>query len=157
MNINDGMACITGILSSIVSLVVLSNFIYYTKSQIDKKLKDIDSGITTTKEGVIKEFNDKIANIELKMDNMLKALYESKQEEKNISIDMLKITDTMREEVRNDYIRRYNDLVATLNTKADESDFARLETKFDKVSETLTALKTIIEVRVMHKDSKDIN
>ena len=157
MNINDGMACITGILSSIVSLMVLSNFIYYTKSQIDKKLKDIDSGITTTKEGVIKEFNDKIANIELKMDNMLKALYESKQEEKNISIDMLKITDTMREEVRNDYIRRYNDLVATLNTKADESDFARLETKFDKVSETLTALKTIIEVRVMHKDSKDIN
>jgi hypothetical protein len=155
MNISDGMTCIAGILSSILTLVLLSNFIYYTKSQIDKKLKDIDSGITTTKEGVIKEFNDKIANIELKMDNMLKALYESKQEEKNISIDMLKITDTMREEVRNDYIRRYNDLVATLNTKADESDFTRLETKFDKVSETLTALKTIIEMKVISKE-KDV-
>lgn len=156
MNISDGMTCVAGILSSILTLVLLSNFIYYTKSQIDKKLKDIDSGITTTKEGVIKEFNDKIANIELKMDNMLKALYESKQEEKNISIDMLKITDTMREEVRNDYIRRYNDLVATLNTKADESDFTRLENKFDKVSETLTALKTIIEMRVINKE-KDAN
>ena len=111
------------------------------------------SDIYTTRDNVIEDFRRQVKSLEDKMGDLMKALYESKQDDKNLSIELIKVTDAMKDELRKDYISRYNTLLQLVNGKVDQKDFNRLEQKFDRVSETITELKTIIELKV--KDKKE--
>ena len=77
---------------------------------------------------------------------------EIKQADKDNTIQFITLIDTVKDELKNDYTSRYNDLLVLINTKANISDFNRIEQKFDKVTETITELKTIVELQLNKKE-----
>ena len=83
---------------------------------------------------------------------MLEIISQVKQEDKQISNEFMKLLSEVKDELKNDYINRYNDLIKMINTKVSTSDFDRLESKFDKVTETITELRTIIQ---MQKETRE--
>lgn len=151
--LTEGVQILSSILGAIVASLTISGFVFYTKSQVDNKFTSMTTDIYTTRDGVIEDFRKQVKSLEEKMSDLMHALYESKQDDKNLSIELIKVTDAMKDELRKDYISRYNTLLQLVNSKADQKDFNRLEQKFDRVSETITELKTIIELKV--KDKKD--
>ena len=209
MGINE-IHLIISILGGSLGLIVVTAavlcLLFYTKQQIDKKLKDIqehvedktktsfeklDTDIKELKESVdtdikdLKESVDKeIINIkevvsefklinqkerstvkdELheKLDDTKKSLEdvmkqfvttvtEIKQADKEMSVQFITMLNSVKDELKNDYTARYNDLLVLINSKANESDFNRLETKFDKFSETITELNTIVRLQLEPK------
>jgi hypothetical protein len=62
--------------------------------------------------------------------------------------------NTVKDELKNDYINRYNELLQIINTKVNIADFDRLEQKFDKVCETITELKTIVQLQLENRDDR---
>ena len=153
IELTEGVQIISSILGAIVATLSISGFVFYTKSQVDNKFTEMTTDIYTTRDTVIEDFRKQVKSLEDKMGYLMKALYESKQDDKNLSIELIKVTDAMKDELRKDYISRYNTLLQLVNGKADQKDFNRLEQKFDRVSETITELKTIIELKV--KDKKE--
>ena len=153
IELTEGVQIISSILGAIVATLSISGFVFYTKSQVDNKFTEMTTDIYTTRDNVIEDFRKQVKSLEDKMSDLMKALYESKQDDKNLSIELIKVTDAMKDELRKDYISRYNTLLQLVNGKADQKDFNRLEQKFDRVSETITELKTIIELKV--KDKKE--
>ena len=64
------------------------------------------------------------------------------------------LTKTGKDELKNDYINRYNELFTMMNTKVNIQDFDRLENKFDKVSETIAEVKTIVQIQMEERKNK---
>ena len=85
--------------------------------------------------------------------NMLEAIAQLKADEKEITTNMVQIVNAVKDELKNDYITRYNDLLKLLGTKTNVEDFNRLEQKFDKISESITELKTIMQLKL--NDTKE--
>lgn len=79
--------------------------------------------------------------------NMLEAISQMKSEEKEITTNMVQIVNAVKDELKTDYINRYNDLLKLIGTKANIEDFNRLEQKFDKITESITELKTIVQMQ----------
>lgn len=86
--------------------------------------------------------------------SMLEVVSQLKQENKQITNDFMNIVNTIKDELKNDYINRYNELLTLINTKVNTSDFDRLENKFDKVTETITELKTIVQLQLDEHNKK---
>lgn len=80
--------------------------------------------------------------------NMLEAIAQLKADEKEITTNMVQIVNAVKDELKNDYISRYNDLLKLMGTKTNVEDFNRLEQKFDKISESITELKTIMQMKL---------
>lgn len=80
--------------------------------------------------------------------NMLEAIAQLKADEKEITTNMVQIVNAVKDELKNDYISRYNDLLKLMGTKTNVEDFNRLEQKFDKISESITELKTIVQMKL---------
>lgn len=80
--------------------------------------------------------------------SMLEAISQLKQESKEQSAEFVNLLNAVKDELKTDYINRYNELLALINTKVSVSDFDRLETKFDKVTNTITELKTIVTMQL---------
>ena len=78
--------------------------------------------------------------------NMVETMSEIRQEDINMSNKYAQLLNSIKDELKNDYINRYNELSQIINTKVNVQDFDRLEHKFDKVCESLTELKTIIQI-----------
>ena len=147
---------------------------YYTKDQVDKKLLGIkellDADIKCLNDAVNKsklesqqatseikdEINDKLSEnkkaLEDGMKQFINILTDIKQTDKDTSVQFLTMLNTVKEELKNDYTSRYNDLLLIINTKADEKDFNRIEQKFDKISETIVELKTIVQMQLEDKN-----
>lgn len=86
--------------------------------------------------------------------NMLEAIAQLKADEKEITTNMVQIVNAVKDELKNDYISRYNDLLKIIGTKTNIEDFNRLESKFDKITESITELKTIVQMQL--KEGKEI-
>lgn len=91
--------------------------------------------------------------LEEAMKQFINTLADIKQSDKDMAIQFITLVNGVKDELKNDYIARYNDLLLIINTKANETDFNRLEQKFDKVSETIIELKTIVEHNVDKKET----
>ena len=70
---------------------------------------------------------------------------EIKQDEKESDAKFIQLLNDVKDELRNDYTNRYNEIITLMGTKVNVQDFDRLETKFDKVTETIIELKTIFQ------------
>ena len=87
--------------------------------------------------------------------NMLEAIAQLKADEKEITTNMVQIVNAVKDELRQDSINRYNDLLKIIGTKTNVEDFNRLEAKFDKITESITELKTIVQMKLNEgKDKK---
>ena len=85
---------------------------------------------------------------------MIEALAGVKSEGQDISIKFTQLLNDIKDELKNDYINRYNELFAMMNTKVNIQDFDRLENKFDKVSETIAEVKTIVQIQMEERKNK---
>lgn len=125
-----------------------------TKEMIFEKLLEAERASNKSRQ----ELYDRLsANKEVFEDynkNMLAAMAEIKQDENEMSNNFITLLNAVKDELKDDYVNRYNDLLTIIGTKANVSDFDRLETKFDKVTETLTELKTIVQLQLEKQSEK---
>lgn len=127
-----------------------------TKDLIFEKLLEAERASNKSRQ----ELYDRLsANKEVFEDynkKMLAAMSEMKQDENELSNNFLTLVNTVKDELKNDQISRYNELLALVNNKVNLKDFDRLESKFDKVTETITELKTIVQIQLdeQHKNVK---
>lgn len=173
-----------GCLTVFTLMITLACYLFYTKSEVDKKISKVrdesTSADTILKDELLKNINilkDEMHDNELeleknnsdvkdeiydKLNENKKALEEGmkqfvqiltdiKEADKDMSLQFITMMNTVKEELKNDYTSRYNDLLLLINTKANESDFNRLENKFDKVSETIIELKTVVQMQLEEK------
>lgn len=147
---------LAAVFGTLIGAQTISSFIFYTKSQIDEKLTDIKKIITDgqlhnqeatqhTKDEIYEKLNENKAALESGMKEFINILSDIKESDKNFSVQLVTLVNGVKDELKNDYTSRYNDLLLLINTKADEKDFNRLEQKFDKLSETLIEVKTIVQ------------
>ena len=176
---------IAGIIASIVGALTIAWTLVYTKTDVDKKLTEIndknkkyvdekkkdsidriekianlvsDSRLearersSRTKDEIYDKLNENKAALEDGMKQFINILTDIKQADKDMSLQFITMINTVKEELKNDYTSRYNDLLVLINSKANESDFNRLEQKFDKFSETIVELKTIVQLQIEDKN-----
>ena len=171
-------------LGIIISCVTIMCFQFYTKTQVDEKIKQAQDN--TEKKDLeriekveieLKSLNEALADCKLKsqearcmvkddlqsrldvtklaleeaMKHFVTTLTEIKQADKEMAVQFITLVNEVKDELKNDYTARYNDLLLLINTKANESDFNRLENKFDKLSEIMTELKTIVQIQLEGK------
>ena len=119
-----------------------------TKERIFENIVQAERNTTR----ITQEIYDKLSQNKQVFDdynkNMLEIVSQIKQEDKQISNDFLKLLSAVKDELRSDYMNRYNELIKLIGTKVSISDFDRLETKFDRVTETITELKTIVQLQL---------
>lgn len=77
-----------------------------------------------------------------------------RQENRDMCNQFMHNINVVKDELKNDYINRYNELLQLINTKVNVTDFDRLEQKFDKVCETITELKTIVQMQLENRDDR---
>lgn len=144
---------------AIIGAVTVASFLFYNKSQVDEKLSKIEKTIsedklltqtTTTKlkDDIYDKLNENKIALENGMKEFIRTLSDIKEYDQNMSLQLMTLVNGVKDELKNDYTSRYNDLLLLINTKANESDFTRLEQKFDKVTETITELKTIVQLKM---------
>ena len=77
-----------------------------------------------------------------------------RQENRDMCNQFMHNINVVKDELKNDYINRYNELLQLINTKVNVTDFDRLEQKFDKVCETITELKTIVQMQLDSREDR---
>ena len=125
-----------------------------TKEKIYEKLLEAERQANKDRQALYDKLSANKQIFEDYNKNMLSAIAEIKQGEKETNSDFLQMVNTVKDELKNDYINRYNDLLKVIGTKANAADFDRLENKFDKVTETITELKTIVEMTIEKTNNK---
>lgn len=144
---------------AIIGAVTIASFLFYNKSQVDEKFASMQKNISENKlqtqtntskikDDIYDKLNENKAALESGMKEFIKTLSDIKEYDQNMSLQLMTLVNGVKDELKNDYTSRYNDLLLLINTKANESDFTRLEQKFDKVNETITELKTIIQMQL---------
>lgn len=157
------LAIIGQYLGATLTALTINGLIFYNKAQINDKLTNIrkqiadhaleaQSAQSAIKEELIEKVSRSKDTFEQTMKEFINILSEIKQADKDNTIQFITLIDTVKDELKNDYTSRYNDLLVLINTKANISDFNRLEQKFDKVTETITELKTIVELQLNKKE-----
>ena len=150
---------IVEVTGAIIGAVTIASFLFYNKSQVDEKFAAIKKEITdnklhtqqqatTIKDDIYQKLNENKTALEDGMKEFIRVLSDIKESDKNLSVELITLVNGVKDELKNDYTSRYNDLLLLINTKANESDFTRLEQKFDKVTETITELKTIVQLKM---------
>ena len=153
--------------TAVIGTLTIACFIFYRKSEIDDKFAIIQKLIsdnqltnqknsTNIKDEIYEKLTENKNSLESGMKEFIKIISEIRETDKNLSIQFINLVNSVKDELKNDYTSRYNDLLLLINTKANESDFNRLEQKFDKVNETMTELKTIIQMKLKKEDRGDL-
>lgn len=153
--------------TAVIGTLTIACFIFYRKSEIDDKFAIMQKLIsdnqltnqknsTNIKDEIYEKLTENKNSLESGMKEFIKIISEIRETDKNLSIQFINLVNSVKDELKNDYTSRYNDLLLLINTKANESDFNRLEQKFDKVNETMTELKTIIQMKLKKEDRGDL-
>lgn len=153
--------------TAVIGTLTIACFIFYRKSEIDDKFAIVQKLIsdnqltnqknsTNIKDEIYEKLTENKNSLESGMKEFIKIISEIRETDKNLSIQFINLVNSVKDELKNDYTSRYNDLLLLINTKANESDFNRLEQKFDKVNETMTELKTIIQMKLKKEDRGDL-
>ena len=146
------------VLGSIVSTLTVANFIFYTKSQVQDKLKEQEkefdeqqNALKGKLDALNKDIQEKVQQTRQSFESGVKEfidiLTEIKEGDKENTVQFINLINTIKDELRHDYTSKYNELLVLVNSKVSQADFSRLEDKFDKVSEIIIELKTTIELQ----------
>lgn len=85
---------------------------------------------------------------------MLEMFASIRQENRDTCNQYMQTVNIVKDELKNDNINRYNELLQLINKKVNIPDFDRLEQKFDKVCETITELKTIVQLQLENREDR---
>ena len=133
----------------------LKNNLAQTKDRMFEKLLEAERQNNKDRENLAEKLAQTKDSFEACNKAMLSAISDIKQDEKQLNSHFITLINTMKDEIKNDYINRYNDLMKLIGTKANVQDFDRLENKFDKVTETITELKTIVQMQLEENKNRD--
>ena len=151
------------ILGAIIGTTTVAKLIFYTKSEVDKQHQDTQQELLKHKSELYEkllesernhaisrqEIYDRLSqNKEIFEDYMkqfMTVINEMKHEDKQLSVEFITLTNSIKGELKDDYLNRYNDLLKLISLKANESDFARMEQKVDKLTEGMAEVKTTIQ------------
>lgn len=125
-----------------------------TKQQIFEKLLEAERNGNTSRQELYNRLAENKQTFEQYNQHMLELVGQVKQDEKEINIEFMSVINAVKDELKEDYINRYNDLLKLVGTKTNNSDFDRLENKFDKLSQTMTELKTIVELQLQEANKQ---
>lgn len=150
------------ILGAIIGAITVANFIFCRRSEVDEKIASINNSISNSnlsnqkdlsliKDEIYNKMTENKDSLESSMKEFITILSDIKESDKELSVNFITLINAVKDELKNDYTSRYNDLLLIINTKANEADFSRMEQKFDKINETMTQLKTIIELQLEEK------
>lgn len=121
--------------------------LHSTKLEYEKNSSDI-------KDEIYERLSENKKALEDGMKQFIQLLSDIKEADKDMSLQFVTMITTVKEELKNDYTGRYNDLLLLINTKANEKDFNRLESKFDNLSEIIIELKTVVQLQIEEKKNK---
>ena len=116
-----------------------------TKDMIFEKLLEAERASNKARQDLYDRLTQNKEIFEDYNKNILAAMSEIKQDEKESDAKFIQLLNDVKDELRNDYTNRYNEIITLMGTKVNVQDFDRLETKFDKVTETIIELKTIFQ------------
>ena len=122
-----------------------------TKDRIFEKLLEAERASNKARQDLYDKLTQNKEIFEDYNKNMLAAMSELKQDEKESDSKFIQILNDVKDELRNDYTNRYNEIITLMGTKVNVQDFDRLENKFDKVTETIIELKTIFQRNLDNK------
>ena len=132
----------------------LKNEVVETKDSLYKDVLAVERSINKVNQKIYDRLNKNKQILDDYNKHMIEALAGVKSEGQDISIKFTQLLNDIKDELKNDYINRYNELFAMMNTKVNIQDFDRLENKFDKVSETIAEVKTIVQIQMEERKNK---
>lgn len=132
----------------------LKNEVVETKDSLYKDVLAVERSINKVTQEIYDRLNQNKQILDDYNKHMIEALAGVKSEGQDISIKFTQLLNDIKDELKNDYINRYNELFAMMNTKVNIQDFDRLENKFDKVSETIAEVKTIVQIQMEERKNK---
>ena len=132
----------------------LKNEVVETKDSLYKDVLAVERSINKVTQEIYDRLNQNKQILDDYNKHMIEALAGVKSEGQYISIKFTQLLNDIKDELKNDYINRYNELFAMMNTKVNIQDFDRLENKFDKVSETIAEVKTIVQIQMEERKNK---
>ena len=132
----------------------LKNEVVETKDSLYKDVLAVERSINKVTQEIYDRLNQNKQILDDYNKHMIEALAGVKSEGQDISIKFTQLLNDIKDELKNDYINRYNELFAMMNTKVNIQDFDRLENKFDKVSETIAEVKTIVQIQMEERKNR---
>ena len=132
----------------------LKNEVVETKDSLYKDVLAVERSINKVTQEIYDRLNQNKQILDDYNKHMIEALAGVKSEGQDISIKFTQLLNDIKDELKNDYINRYNELYTMMNTKVNIQDFDRLENKFDKVSETIAEVKTIVQIQMEERKNK---
>lgn len=161
----EAIAILGGILGAIIGAITICSFIFYNKSQVDEKIANLQvqlfEKVLSTEHNVVQikdtledKLNTNRQSFETAMCQFRDMIADIKESDKKLSIELITLINTVKDELRKDYTTRYDDIITLMGSKSDESDFIRLEQKFDRMAEVMTELKTVVEITNRNKELK---
>ena len=132
----------------------LKNEVVETKDSLYKDVLAVERSINKVTQEIYDRLNQNKQILDDYNKHMIEALAGVKSEGQDISIKFTQLLNDIKDELKNDYINRYNELFTMMNTKVNIQDFDRLENKFDKVSETIAEVKTIVQIQMEERKNK---
>lgn len=132
----------------------LKNEVIETKDSLYKDVLAVERSINKVTQEIYDRLNQNKQILDDYNKHMIEALAGVKSEGQDISIKFTQLLNDIKDELKNDYINRYNELFTMMNTKVNIQDFDRLENKFDKVSETIAEVKTIVQIQMEERKNK---
>lgn len=170
---NEAIVVISGIIGAVVGAISIACFIFYTKAQVDDKLIDFktkllkridDNQLMLTKEiaKVNETSSDKILEVERQNNTTLSKIVEELGANKlalqeAVSVIQESFSDKLmviKDELKNDYMKRYDDLMRHIESKLSKSEYTRMEQKVDGLSQSIIELKTIIQYQMTKEEAK---
>lgn len=125
-----------------------------TKEIIYEKLLEAERANNNTKQEIYDKLNQNKQIFEDYNKQILETISQIKQDQKETTNSIMMLINTIKDELRNDSINRYNELLSLVNTKVSQDDFDRLENKFDKLIENVAELKAIVNTRFDNYDKR---
>ena len=146
------------LLGCMISLITLAKFLFYTKSEMDAKCAEFQKESDKRDESLLANVNKVHSEIKDDLSEQKEYIHrhllDAERNSSHITQEFTNLLNAVKDELRADSINRYNDLLKLVNSKVSLSDFDRLENKFDKVTETITELKTIVQFQLEDKNKK---
>lgn len=130
------------------------DYIDDNKEKTFEKMLDAERENNKARQEIYNTLNENRQLFDSYNKEILEMVSSIRQENRDMCNQYMQTTNTIKDELKNDYINRYNELLQIINTKVNVTDFDRLEQKFDKVCETITELKTIVQLQLENREDR---
>ena len=130
------------------------DYIDDNKEKTFEKMLDAERENNKARQEIYNTLNENKQLFDSYNKEILEMVASIRQENRDMCNQYMQTTNTIKDELKNDYINRYNELLQIINTKVNVTDFDRLEQKFDKVCETITELKTIVQLQLENREDR---